>query len=198
MASFFKSRLGGGIGLCYQRSGFAPPKTHAPEQSLALSCSQAHLIFLAQMVGEQLAVPEVLAVTQIARMATQVLFYSLPRLLIQTPRASFALAFMQTLEASHLEAVDPAFNGGRVFPQPLAHVIATVALANQQNPVKPVVIPGFIGPTNLLSESDFHCLSIGDSQRFHASSAYLIHCRKASPLCCITYDAVYNSQKVLL
>jgi hypothetical protein len=60
--------------------------------------------------------------------------------------------------------------------------------------MKPVIIPGFIGPTDLLAESDFHRLSIGDSQRFHAPSAYLIHYRKASPLCCIAYDAVYNSE----
>jgi hypothetical protein len=63
-------------------------------------------------------------------MATQVLFHSLPGWLIETARASFAPAFVLTLEASHLEAVYPAFNGGRVFTQPLAHVIATVALAN--------------------------------------------------------------------
>lgn len=129
-------------------------------------------------------------------MATQVLFHPLPGLVIQTARPSFALAFLQTLEASRLEAVDPAFNGGRVFAQPLAHIIATVALANEQNSMKPVIIPGFIGPTDLLSESDFHCLSIGDLQRFHVPSAYSIHRRKASPLYCITYDAVYTSLRL--
>ena len=83
------------------------------------------------MVGEQLAIPEVLAVAQIARMTAQVLLHSLPGWLIQTARASFALALMQTLEAGRLETVNPAFNRGWMFTQPLAHIIATVALTHQ-------------------------------------------------------------------
>jgi hypothetical protein len=101
-------------------------------------------------------------------MAPQVLLDVLPGWGVQATRAAFALPFVQSLEARRLEAMDPALHGGGVFPQPFSHVITTVALANQQNSMKPVIIPGFIGPANLLSESDFHCLSIGDLQCFHA------------------------------
>jgi hypothetical protein len=58
--SFFKGRLGGWISLSNERTRLSPAEAQIAKQSLALANSQLHTMHLIQMMGQQLAVPEVL------------------------------------------------------------------------------------------------------------------------------------------
>src|SRR5437879_3217104 len=58
--------------------------------------------------------------------------------------------------------------------------------------MKPVVIAGFIGTTNLLLERDSHGFSLSNFKGFHALMLSTPPLR-GNPLYCITYDAVFSS-----
>src|SRR5271167_939169 len=110
------------------------------------------------MMGQQLAVPQVLAVTQVPRMQAQVPSQLLPGLLVQAPRPAFPFSFAQSAKAPLLKPMHPAFNGRGVLAKPVGHVIAAMTLTHEQHAVETVVVTGFVRPTDLLLERNSHRL----------------------------------------
>jgi hypothetical protein len=129
-SSFFKSPLGLRISLCDHRPRFSATKSHAPKQALTLPHSQWYPVALSQMMGQELSVPKVLTIAQVARVNPQVGFEFFPGFIVQAAGAAFPLAFPQATQAVGLKTVNPAFDGGGMFAKPLANVVAAMALAN--------------------------------------------------------------------
>lgn len=71
-AQFFNSRDLYGVGLSHLRSGLPQPEAHLPEDPLALTHAQRHAIALAQVLGEQFAVPQMADETKCSGVASQV------------------------------------------------------------------------------------------------------------------------------
>jgi hypothetical protein len=151
-----------------QRPRFTPPEPHTAEKSLALPGAQAHLVLLAQMMSQQLAIPQIAVVTQVARMDAQVPLDFLPSPVVQAARTAFAWTFPQPVKTDPLEAMDPTLDRGGMFAKPFPHVITAMALANQQNSVQAMVVARLIRAADLLLHGDSHRLSISNLQSFHA------------------------------
>jgi hypothetical protein len=120
------------------------------------------------MMGQQLAVPQIAGVTQVARMGAQVPFDFLPSPIIQPARTTFPRAFPQPVESTVFKAMNPTLDGRGMFAKPLANLIATMSLAHQQNSVQPMIVARLIGAADLLLEGNFHYLCICNLQSFHA------------------------------
>ena len=120
------------------------------------------------MMGEQLAIPEVLQVPQFARGESQVPLDCLPGAFVQSPRASRPLGFPQRAQTLGLEASHPAFDRRWMLPQPLGNLIATVALGNEQNTVQPVVVAGLFRAIDLVLQGESHDGGVGDLELSHA------------------------------
>ena len=129
---------------------------------------ETDLITLAQMLGEQFAVPQILVVAQVARRAPQILEDVRPGGSSQPARAAGAVLFPQPAEAAGRKAMNPPLDRGRMLAQPRPHRRAVVALANQQHRVQPMVIPGFRGAADLLLHRRSPGGRVGDLQSFHA------------------------------
>ena len=120
------------------------------------------------MMGEQLAIPEILQVPQFARGESQVPLDCLPGALVQSPRASRPLGFPQRAQTLGLEASHPTFDRRWMLPQPLGNLIATVALGNEQNTVQPVVVAGLFRAIDLVLQGESHDGGVGDLELSHA------------------------------
>ncbi len=70
--SFFKGRDPERVGLSYLGPGLAQPKTHLAEDSLALAYPEHHAIVQAQMLGQELAVPQLTSKTKWRRVSPQI------------------------------------------------------------------------------------------------------------------------------
>jgi hypothetical protein len=154
--------------MCDQGSGFSAPKPHRPEQALALPHAQGYTVGALQVMGEQLSIPEILQVPQIARGESQVPLDCLPGAFVQSPRASRPLGFPQCAQTLGFEASHPTFDRRWMLPQPLGDLIATVALGNEQNTVQPVVVAGLFRAIDLVLQSESHDGGVGDSELSHA------------------------------
>jgi len=121
-------------------------------------------------MGQQLAVPQVLVVIQIAWMATQVAFDFFPRAFINPPGPALALTLPQATETTLFKAMNPTLDSGCMFAKPFSNRVATMPLAYQENSVKPVVVAGFVGAAYLLLNRDSHGLCIRNAKSFHARS----------------------------
>src|SRR5271166_1706141 len=72
--SFFISPLGFRVGLGDQGARLAPPEAQVPENALTLPHAEVNRIRFVQVVGQELAVPEVLAVAIVPGRLTQRVF----------------------------------------------------------------------------------------------------------------------------
>jgi hypothetical protein len=130
---------------------------------------------LPQVMGQQLAIPEVLLITQIARMQAQIPLQCRPNLVAQSSRPTLPFPLTQAGEATLLKAMHPTLDGGGMLAEPVGDVIAAMALPHEQDAVQSVVVAGFIGATNLLLERDSHGFRILNMKCFHAQSLRSFH-----------------------
>ena len=144
------------------------PQLRPAQEPLTLAEPEADVVMLAEMLGEQGAVPGVLIVAQRARGSPQFLRDFLPIHRGQPARTAGAGAFPQRAAAAGGKTMHPPLDRGRMLAQPRGHRRTRVALAYQQHPVQPMIIPRFHRAADLLLQGDPRRLRIGDSQCFHA------------------------------
>jgi len=125
---------------------------------------------LAQMQGEQLAVPDVLVIAQLAWGSLQILRNFHTVRCGQPAWAAGAQAFPQPAAAAGGKTMHPPLDRGRMLTQPGSHRRAGMALAHQQHPVQPMIIPRFGGALDLLLHGDSRGLRMVDSQSFHTQT----------------------------
>ena len=139
------------------------PQLRPAQESLTLAEPEADAVMLAEMPGEQGAVPGVLVVAQRARGSPQILRRFRPIRHRQPAGTTGAGAFPQRAAAAGGKAMHPPLDCGRMLAQPRGHRRAGVALAYQQHPVQPMIIPRLHRAPDLLLHGNPRCLRIGDS-----------------------------------
>jgi hypothetical protein len=87
------------------------------------------------MMGQELAVPQVLLITQVSRMHAQIPSEILPGPVIHAARPTFSHPLPQSGKTTLLEPMHPTLNGCRVLAKPVSDVIAAMTLAHQQHAV---------------------------------------------------------------
>jgi hypothetical protein len=150
-----------------QRARLSKAKAHLSEDSLTLPYPKVNLMESFKVMGEQLAVPEVLVMTEFSRVAPQVTIDGLPLSFIEPSRTPIPLTFTQPGEAAFLKTLHPAFNRSRILPESIANVITAEAMCYQEDPMQTVIITGFLRPQNLLLHCNSHDLLIRDLQFAH-------------------------------
>lgn len=133
------------------------------QEPLALPGPEPHFILLPEMPGEQWAVPDVLIVAQLARGSPQILRDFRPIRRRQPDWPAGAGAFPQSAAAAGGKTMHPPLDRGRMLAQPRGHHRAGVALAYQQHPVQPMIIPRFHRAADLLLHGNSRRLRIRDS-----------------------------------
>src|SRR3989338_4051230 len=170
--SFFKGRLRFRVGLGDHGAGLAQPESHLAEQPLALAPSQRDLIPLAQMFGQQLAVPQGLGKAEVTRATPQVVFQGLPMCIGQSTRPPGSLTVLQSGKSDFLEAIDPALHRALAPVEPQRGLTRTHAVRHQQYAVKPVIVPGLIVALDFLTYGDTHNFRVADFQFPHGGKSY--------------------------
>jgi hypothetical protein len=87
------------------------------------------------MMGQQLAVPQVLFITQVSGMQAQIPFELLPGPVVHAARPTFSLPLPQSGKSAVLEPMHPTLNGCGVLAKPVGDVIAAMTLTHQQHAV---------------------------------------------------------------
>jgi hypothetical protein len=142
------------------------------------------------MMSQQLPIPEVLGVAELAGRPPQISIH-LRQLRQREPRrAARPLSFLQPGKASPLKSVHPTLHGRGILSQPLGDLVAVHALADEQQPMQAMVIARLVGTENLLLQRNQHDANIGNLQLSQCSTS----CRilraedgdESSDLYCIT------------
>jgi hypothetical protein len=128
------------------------------------------VVLLSQVVRQQFTIPEVLPVAQVAGRLAQHPLQLRPLVGVEPCGAPVARAFPQTRKSIGVESVDPALHGHRILAQERRHFTATQAVTNQQHPMEPVVISGFIRAENLLLDGDLHDVRVTDLEFTHGGT----------------------------
>jgi hypothetical protein len=165
---FFKSRLGFRIRFRDHPTGFATSKPELAEYALTLPHAELHPIELGQVVRQKLTVPQVLLVSQVTGIGSQIPIHLAQMLVRKPPWTTGALALFQTHKAIPFEPVHPPLDGTRILSQPLRNPMTAQSVSNQQNPVQAVVVPGFFRSHNFLLNGNLHNFRIGDLQFSHS------------------------------
>jgi hypothetical protein len=69
--------------------------------------------------------------------------------------------------------MDPTLDSRGVLAKPAGDIVATMALADEQHSMKPVVVTRFIGATDLLLKGNSHGFGICNLKRFHRGTLRL-------------------------
>jgi hypothetical protein len=77
-------------------------------------------------------------------------------------------AFGQTGKSPVFEARHPVLDGAARVAEQVSDLRARQALGHQQHALQPVVVPGFLGPSNFVLQSHDGQRRIGDGQWLHS------------------------------
>jgi hypothetical protein len=149
------------------RTGLAQSKPQLPEQPLALAHPQAHAVTPFQVLGQELPVPQIGRVSELAWGAAKLTRHTLPSAPIERTRTPGTLALPQAFEAPVLEALHPALHGAGILVEELGHRPGAFAFRHQQQPVQSVVVARFLGAGDLLADRHLHDLGIADLELAH-------------------------------
>src|SRR5271157_3309939 len=167
--SFFISHLRCWVRLGNDRSRLAESEAQVMKEALALSRTQANAVGLIQMMGEQLSIPEIVRIAELAGRVPQVAFH-LPQLRRREPRRTARpLSFLQPRQASPLKTVHPTLHGRGILSQPLSHLVTIQALADEQQSMQAMVVTRLVRSKNLLLQRHAQEVNIRNLQLPHCS-----------------------------
>ena len=173
-----------------KRTGFAQTEAEVMEQTLTLTVPQSHTVSLRQVVGQELPVPAISAITPGAGRASQVTFHRRQLLLGEPVGPTRSFSFLQPREALALETAHPTLNGTGVLAQPVRHVVAAKAMADEQDSVQAMVVTRVLGASDFLLNRQAHDFNISHLQPAHRTASRLIvgprGLGKSTQLCGIT------------
>jgi hypothetical protein len=132
--------LGFRVGLGDQGARLAPPEAQVPENALTLPHAQVNRIRFVQVVGQELAVPEVLAVAIVPGRLAQRSFQLRPLVGSKARGSAGTLLVLQGPKATFVKAMHPPLNGYWIFAKIPRYLVATQPMADQQYAVQTVII----------------------------------------------------------
>jgi len=149
------------------RPRLAEPETQCPKQPLTLSHPQLDAEFLVQVSGQDLSVPEIGRQTSLLRRTSQGASHLFQLLVGQPPRPTRPDPLLQARQSGTLEGTNPILDRTGGVSEHRRGLAATHSLGNQQNTVQAVVVACFLGPPDLVLESQNHHGSVGNGQWSH-------------------------------
>jgi len=168
--SFFISHLCVRVRFGNKWSWFAAAKAQLPEHPPALSFTHLHSVALPQMKAQQLPVPQILSIPQIARRFAQVFAQGSPNLRVNNRWSPGALGVRHSNKPSLLESAEPVLDRSRTLPEQLGNLVATSPCASKKDSMKTVIVSRLLRAKNLLLNSNSHNLSIMNLNPTHVTS----------------------------
>jgi hypothetical protein len=143
-------RLNCGVGVGDHRSGLAEAEPELTEEALALTYPEVHLELLFEVGREGLSVPEGSRKTDVLWTASERRLHRVHLGFREAARAAGAIPLGKTREPLNLESSDPVFHGASGVPEHSADLGGRHPLGDEEKSVEPVVVPGLVGPSNLI------------------------------------------------
>jgi hypothetical protein len=163
-------RLKHRVAVGEHRTRLSQSEPKLPEEALALAHPQIDLELAFQVGGEGLAIPEGPRESYIFGSLSYDGRDGTHLELREAARSARALALGETRESFFLEPTNPVLNGTRGIPEHSTDVRGGHPLGHEEEPVKPVIVPGLIGPSNLVLEGEDHILGVRDGEGTHGAS----------------------------
>jgi hypothetical protein len=116
---------------------------------------------------QHLAIPEIARQAKVSRRPSQGSINLSKLTITEPPRTSRAFSLHQPCQSLFLEAAYPVGYGSWAITQQLGNMATAHPFSHQKYAMQPVVVPGLLGPTNLVLEPHNYCLCIGDYQLSH-------------------------------
>ncbi len=151
------------------RPRFPQPEAQGLEQPLALPNAQIDGKLPAQIGTQRFAVPQIGGQTDVFRWLAKNLTDDLQVLLSQPPGPPRSTAFLETSQPGALKGPNPVLQGARCVAKHGGGLPAGHTLRHEQDCMQAVIIPGFIGPANLVLQRQHHHSRIGDRQWPHTN-----------------------------
>ncbi len=164
----FPVSVNSGVPARQERARLVPAEAHLANEPLALPDPQADGEPLGEVVAQELAIPEALGVPQGLGWPPQVAPQPTPQAGIEHARAPGPGGLLESAEPVRLEPADPVLHGSRAVAEQLGHLVASRPPADQEDPVKAVLVPRLLRPEDLLPHRDLHGLCIGDLEFAHS------------------------------
>jgi hypothetical protein len=155
------------VGFGDKWTGLAASESHLPENPLTLPHPQVDRTRFLQVMGQQLTVPEVLAITILPGRLTQCLFQPRPLRAGNARRSARALPVQQSPKPIPIEPMHPPLDRHRVLAKILGHMVTAESVADQQNPMQTVIISRFFRALNFLLQGHLHDFVIVNLQLAH-------------------------------
>ena len=165
--SFFKRHPFYRVRMSYQGSGFPLPKAQFVKKPLALANLQFNSKPLFKEMPNKFPVPQILCKTQITRGFPERLSKLGKLLGIQRGRTSASLTFLKSGKPASSEAINPIMNSPASLTEVAADLLNRNAPAQEQQTVKPVIVPRILGTGNLLLERYRHSFCIFNNKSTH-------------------------------
>jgi hypothetical protein len=165
--SFFKISLRHRISVSNNGARFSPAESQLMEQPLALSNSDIYSELLGQVVTQELSIPQILRVSQIAWRTTQITPDTLLNVSIQGGWASRSLNLLKTSKTASFKTMNPVLYGSRTVPEKLCHLRAAISGAYQKDAMKLMIVSRLIGSQNFLLHRYSHDVRIFDFEFAH-------------------------------
>jgi len=167
--SFFYCDLLGWVRMRNQRARFAEAKSELAEQTLALPHSQRHAELLFHVRRQQLAIPQIGLQSEMLRRQPQSGTNQFELLIAQAAGAPRTLPFPKPRQPVGLETVNPILHRAPRIAQPPGHLRAGQSLRHQQHALEAMMVAGFLGPADLVFESEHDIGGVGNRQISHVS-----------------------------
>jgi hypothetical protein len=127
------------------------------------------------MMRQEFSVPEVLRISQLSWTSPQITVYRLPLSFIEPSWATGAFPLLQPSKTVSLKSIDPALDSDRILPQPLCHLVAANAIANQQNSMQAMIVSGLLRSCNFLLYCQTHDFDISNFQFAHRNALLALY-----------------------
>lgn len=151
------------IGLSQHRPWLTAPETELSEQPLALADPQRDPKAAAGKRRERFAIPQRTRKACVPWFLAQRSANRINLRRRQATRPTRALAFHQACKTLALEPVDPILNRARRIPQKSRCLWALHPLGHQEHGMQPMVVARFLGPSDLILQSEHDSRSIGNA-----------------------------------
>jgi len=137
------------------------------EQSPALPFSNKDLVSLRQVVAEKFSIPQILFIPEAPWTAAQIFPKRFHLFFSERWRSPIARNFFKSGKSTALEPVDPVLHRTRTVAEEFRHFITAPSRADEQNPVQPMIVSGFIGTVYLLLYRNLHYVRFFDFEFAH-------------------------------
>jgi len=118
-------------------------------------------------MAEKLSIPHILSIPKRPGRTAKILGDGFPSVHIQGRRSAWTSPFLKPGKSTLFKTLHPILDRPASLPKQLGHLTAGKSGTDKQDSVQPVIIPGLLGPKDLLLQGDSHNVCVLDFQFSH-------------------------------